>query len=313
MMHRNPALTALHDGLASSTDELRRRFGSARPFPHVVIDRFLEPGLCRALIEQFPPYEAERFVNHRGDPGKGERRDVRRLGPAYERLDDLLGSPSFLGWVSAVTGIDSLEYDPEYHGGGTHENLDGMGLPAHVDFNYIGTTSLRRRLNLLLYLNPRWEPSWGGELQLHPDPRSDSPEAQAGVETIAPLANRCVLFATGDSSWHGVRPVRLPPGQPGLSRRSIAAYFYRRDRLWEPRAPVHPTIWVYPRLPERFSAGRTLDERDVSELRRLLAVRDLELEDQYRWLRMMLTKLRPFSALRAGFAILRRLLRRSPP
>jgi hypothetical protein len=43
------------------------------------------------------------------------------------------------------------------------------------------------------------------------------------IAAFEPSFNRCVLFATGDESFHGVTEVRCPPNE---SRRSFAAYYY---------------------------------------------------------------------------------------
>lgn len=47
------------------------------------------------------------------------------------------------------------------YGGGTHENLDGIDLDPHVDFNYDDRTGLHRRLDILVYLNREWGEAWG--------------------------------------------------------------------------------------------------------------------------------------------------------
>ena len=117
--------------------ELRRCFESARPFRHLVIDGFIDPSHCRELQATFPEFSAERARNELGEVGrKAVFTDLAAIGPAYARFDRLLGANAFRKWLSAVTGIPGLLYDPIYLGGGTHENLDGQDLDqigrAHV-------------------------------------------------------------------------------------------------------------------------------------------------------------------------------------
>ena len=119
-------------------------------------------------------------LNEHGEvAGKAAIPDIAKLGPAYSRFDRLMRSPAFLQWLSRITGIPNLLFDPEYIGGGTHDNQNGQELDNHVDFNYLGATGWYRRLNLLLYLNPVWVESWGGCLDLLPDPF-----ATEGVKTV---------------------------------------------------------------------------------------------------------------------------------
>ena len=64
----------------------------------------------------------------RGRPGrKATRPDVAALGGAYAEFDRLMRAPQFLEWLGKVCGIQRLLYDPEYAGGGTHENLERPG------------------------------------------------------------------------------------------------------------------------------------------------------------------------------------------
>jgi hypothetical protein len=258
---------------------LARQFQQAQPFRNIVIDGFLEPGFAARLLGEFPAFDAGRAVNEMGAQGrKSVHERIRGLGPAYARLDDLIKGKDFLALVSAITGIPELLYDPHYFGGGTHDNRDGQGLDAHVDFNRHPVTHSHRRLNLIVYLNPGWQAEWGGALELHSDPRS--PDDQ--VVQVLPLFNRAVIFETTEHSWHGFSRIALPASHAGEARRSIALYFYSTERPAEELAPTHSTVYVDNPMPARIEAGMTLTAADVAELQGLFTGRDQHIRRLYR-------------------------------
>jgi hypothetical protein len=189
-----------------------------------------------------------------------------------------LQTREFLDLVGRITSIPELLYDPWYFGGGTHENRNGQALDAHVDFNKHPIERWHRRLNLIAYLNPAWDDAWGGSLQLHSDPRAPADR----VTTITPLYNRVVIFETTEWSWHGFPRITLPGNKDGLSRKSVALYFYTTDRPAEELADTHSTIYVDQPLPQRFRDGLMLKANDVEELRELLARRDQHNQRLYR-------------------------------
>jgi 2-oxoglutarate-Fe(II)-dependent oxygenase superfamily protein len=255
------------------------RFARRDPFRHVVIDDFFAPDYAARLLAEFPAFERGNARNENGELGhKSTVEKIRELGSAYATLDDLVKSPALLGLVGRITGIPELLYDPWYFGGGTHENRDGQDLDAHVDFNRHPVEHWHRRLNLIVYFNHEWDDAWGGSLELHSDPRGPDDR----VTLVTPLYNRCVIFETTETSWHGFGRIGRAPGLPPLSRKSIALYFYTRERPAEELADTHSTIYVDRPLPERYQPGLTLAAGDVQELRVLLARRDQHNQRLYR-------------------------------
>ena len=260
--------TALDASVYARIDELAGEFAAGEPFRHVVMEPFLDPGFCEQLMAEFPAFDREKALNETGEvAGKAVFSNLAELGPAYARFDRLMQDPEFLALTSRITGIPNLLYDAEYVGGGTHENLEGQELDSHVDFNFHPRTHTHRRLNLILFLNPEWQPSWGGCLELLRDPW------EADCKTVVPLANRAVIFETTEASWHGFRKIHLPRAA-ALSRRSIAVYFYTREAPPRGAAASHATFYFQRPLPARLRAGHRLEDQDVRELETLFARRD---------------------------------------
>lgn len=277
-MQRPTGTSIINPAVLDHADAYGREFASAPPFPHVVIDGFLAADFADALLQAFPSFERGNSVGDDGSPGGKSTLDrIRPLGPAYERLDDAIKSPEFLQALGRLTGIEKLIYDPWYLGGGTHENRDGMSLDPHVDFNYHPSERWHRRLNLIVYLNPTWEDAWGGHLELFRDPHADSRAARS----IGPAFNRCVIFETSERSWHAFSRIRLPQEQQHLTRRSIALYFYTRDRPAAETADRHTTFYVNRQLPEHLAEGHALSRADIAELQQLIAARDSHIQMLY--------------------------------
>lgn len=276
---QNAHLAPINTRVVALVDDHAAAFARREPFRHVVIDDFLDPAYAERLLHEFPPFERGNAHNEAGElGGKSTVERIRDLGPSYAALDDLIQSPDFLDLISRVTGIPGLLYDPYYFGGGTHENRSGQDLDPHVDFNRHPIENWHRRLNLIVYLNHQWQDDWGGSLELHTDPRS----AGDRISLVTPLFNRCVIFETTEWSWHGFGRIELPEQHASLTRKSVALYFYTRERPDEELADTHSTIYVDRPLPERFRAGMTLADADVQELRVLLARRDQHNQRLYR-------------------------------
>ncbi len=219
-------------------DGLRERFRSAVPFPYIVIDNFLEPGVAEELAGAYPSFEQamrEGFsFNHVNEQRKIQMTELAKLPPLVQRLNAAISSPEFLASVEHITGIPKLISDEKLSGGGMHLTGSGGRLDVHVDFNRIEERQLFRRLNILLYLNPEWKPEWGGQLELW------DKDVKVCHESALPVLNRCLIFETSDISYHGVRPITAPAD---VVRKSFAAYYYTREAPAQWDGTSHSTIF----------------------------------------------------------------------
>jgi hypothetical protein len=253
----------LSDRFLDDVEAIAERFAKATPFKHVLIPEFFAPDVLQQVLEQFPRPNEKEMLNEFGFPSrKYACRDVRNIGPIYRAIDDFIQTPEWSQLMGRVTGIEGLLYDSEYHGAGTHENFSGQGMDVHVDFNRHRTTGYHRRINTIVYLNERWQPEWGGALQLHKDPWDFKHDWY--VE-YPPLLNHCVIFETNEISWHGFERVSVPEAA-GISRRSFTIYMYTKDRPAHEIAPKHTTIYVQKGPPAFITPGHTLAHEEVAEV-----------------------------------------------
>ncbi len=212
--------------------ELSEKYKAAKPFPHIIIDDFISPEILEKCIEEFPEEadpdsltfdrEQERFKT-------GFNPDY--LSPVLRSLFYSFNSRPFLTFLENVTGIKGLIPDPHFAGGGFHRINQGGHLSVHADFNHHVKLDLERRINVLIYLNKNWSEEYGGQIELWDEDMNDC------VVSATPDFNRCVIFNTTSSSYHGnPQPVNHPKEVP---RRSIALYYY--TATWDGSRREHTT------------------------------------------------------------------------
>jgi hypothetical protein len=212
-------------------------YRAADPFPHVVIDDFLDPRLLKTVLTEFDAMDRSGWhYTERATERKYSTEDFRHFGPITRAVFSQLNGSPFLWFLHELTGIEGLIPDPHLRGGGLHEIKRGGALGVHADFNFYPRLNLYRRLNVLLYLNEDWREAWGGELELW------DREGTRCVQRIAPLFNRAVIFDTSNFSYHGhPRPLDCPEER---SRKSLALYYYTVDPPAEDDRTPHTTVFL---------------------------------------------------------------------
>jgi len=209
----------------SHLSELNGKYEKASPYPHIVIENFLNPHTLDECIREFDTLnETDGWINyvHFNEKKRGLN-NLELLPKNIQKTIQELGTPEFLQFLSDLTGIKNLQKDDHLEGGGIHQSTKGGYLNMHADFTvHPHHRHWQRRINLLVYLNKDWKEEWGGQLELWVK------EMKGCVEKILPVFNRCVIFNTDPDSYHGhPEPMTCPEDR---FRRSIALYYYTIEK-----------------------------------------------------------------------------------
>jgi Rps23 Pro-64 3,4-dihydroxylase Tpa1-like proline 4-hydroxylase len=214
-------------------------YAHATPFPHAVIDGFLPEDVADAVLEAFP--SPDTMLEWRKGDNTYQRHklgsaDIAHFPAALQDLLFSLDSRFMLEFLERLTGIPKLISDPYLNGGGIHQIGRGGFLKVHRDYLKHPRFNLDRRINLLLYLNKDWREDYGGHLELW-DQEMKHCEAR-----ILPVFNRCVIFSTSETSFHGhPDPLACPEG---MTRKSVALYYYSTEGVSVGERKDYGTPWV---------------------------------------------------------------------
>jgi len=206
---------------------------NADPFPHIIIDGFCDERYLHQVCQAFPDVIDDRWIHyiHYNEKKHG----LNRFEVFPDVISDLiteLNCQEFVSLLSGLTGVAGLFGDPELEGGGLHQSTNGGFLRIHSDFSsHPHHPDWRRRVNVLIYLNPDWEEAYGGQLELW------TPDMARCAVSIIPSFNRCVIFNTNETSYHGHPEPLICPST--TTRKSIALYYYTKDHSGLARATTY--------------------------------------------------------------------------
>ncbi len=206
---------------------LAEQYSRNEPYPHILLADFLDTEIALEMAREFPQPVTQAWTQYKHANENKLGMPRRELFPALlGAVTDELNSPEFVAWISQLTGIPNLLADPMLEGGGLHQSERGGYLNVHTDFSqHHFRPNWHRRVNLILYLNPDWDESWGGSLELWE--KSAEGKMTRCVAKYPPLLNHAIIFTTSEKSLHGFPdPLTCPEGQ---SRKSLALYYYTSE------------------------------------------------------------------------------------
>ena len=182
------------------------------------------------------------------------------LGYFTRQIISELNTPNFLEFLVELTGIRHLLGDSYRRGAGIHMNGTGAYLKVHADNNWDEHLRLDRRLNLILFTNPYWEDSFGGDLEFW-----NADMTKCGAK-ISPKFNRVVLFQNNDDANHGhPDPLKCPEN---IFRTTLALYYYTNGRPYNETSMPHTTI--YKKRPGEQLDNGTIQVHPISEMHQFI-------------------------------------------
>lgn len=203
---------------------LRNKFRTAEPFSHVVIDNFFTDETAAKIASSFPTHDDPAWTVSYDNPVEKKKACShwdKFPAPIYSALFYLC-SHEFASILSQITCSSIVIPDYGLHGGGMHSHNRGGKLNIHKDYSLHPKLPLMRNYNLIIYMTPDWDTSWGGGLELWSHD-SETEEPKECVTKIENKFNRAVIFDTTQNSWHGLPEELTCPEH--IARRSLATYY----------------------------------------------------------------------------------------
>ena len=202
--------------LEPEVDRLTEDFYAPGRIPSCQISDLLPPALAREIHDRFPA--SDRMILKRSIK---ENKHVAAQMNAYDALLEeavyAFQDSRVVEQVGRITGLTTLEPDVDLYAGGISAMAKGAYLRPHLDNSHDKKRERYRVLNLLYYVTPGWEESYGGSLQLWDDGPRGVPR------TFPSLFNNLIIMLTNKGSWHSVNEV-LHDGR----RCCVSNYYFSR-------------------------------------------------------------------------------------
>lgn len=228
------------ESLIERKNEIKSEYQLKKPFKFVVFENFFYADKAEVILQNFPTikdgmWDGTTYIDQKNKFQKTKFEENSVMDKVFKELN----SNQFISWLQEITEIeDTLIADEELFGGGLHQSISGAFLNVHVDFNIHPKTKYYRRLNVLVYMNKDWKDEYEGHLELW-DLTNYKKKLMA---KIAPIFNRCVILETNEISFHGhPKPLKTPDG---ITRKSLATYYYTKTRPEHEISKEHNTIYV---------------------------------------------------------------------
>jgi len=201
-------------------------FWKAKPFPHVIIDNFLDKNDFKILSESVLKFSSKPDHEFQDSIERGKAIYSNKNSPELvQRFVNTVSSDKFMEKLTDLTDVKEMisltnlrdKHDTFRY---FHEMKDGGMLGTHVDHSMIGDHI--HFLNSLFYISPEWSSEWGGNTEFY---KYYGLIKGAEVEY---KPNRLILFLHSSKSFHKVSKIK----NNKINRFSVYMdYYLHKDKL----------------------------------------------------------------------------------
>ena len=141
-----------------------RGFGNSGPFDHIEIPNFFNANVAKKLESEFPDIHATCWHSYDNAIELKKTCNSWNDFPAFTyKVFAFLNSIEFLEVLEReLYQATKLYSDTGLNGGGWHIHGRDGKLNPHLDYSLHPKLRMQRKLNLIVYLNSKWQESWGG-------------------------------------------------------------------------------------------------------------------------------------------------------
>jgi len=155
---------------------------------------------------------------------------MNQYNPLLEEAIYAFQAPDVVSRVEKITRLKNLEPDEKLYAGGISMMAPGHFLSPHLDNSHDKTRERYRALNLLYYVSPDWQESFGANLEVWPKGPTEPPV------TIVSKFNRLAVMVTHEKSWHSVSK-----NVSTMDRCCVSNYYFSKNAVLSDHDYFHVT------------------------------------------------------------------------
>ncbi len=164
------------------------------------LDNLLPKELAASIFKEFPSVE-KTVLRKSLKEYKYVAYQMDKYSPILEEVLYAFQDKKVVQLIEEICGLTAIFPDEFLYAGGLSMMPKDKFLNPHLDNSHDKDRKHWRVLNILYYVTPNWEDSFGGNLELWPKGLENSPV------TITSKFNRLVVMTTHQKSWHSVNKV----------------------------------------------------------------------------------------------------------
>jgi Rps23 Pro-64 3,4-dihydroxylase Tpa1-like proline 4-hydroxylase len=200
-MERKAYSKLIFDTLSSNKERLKEQYDDSKTgIGYFFIDDLLPHDIALEIYKAFPAQD-EMVLKKSIREDKYVAAQMNLYNPLLEEIIYAFQDQRVVELVSEICGIKNIVPDENLYAGGISAMGHKQFLNPHLDNSHDKDRQMWRVLNLLYYVTPDWQESYGGNLELWPD------GLKGKQITIHSKFNRLAVMATHNKSLHSVSPV----------------------------------------------------------------------------------------------------------